>query len=105
MEVGVMIVRAVLVPVVFWILVLTVVRLAIVPPEACGNASPSEMRDAASEAARWIARNQSPDGRYTYEYNRDTETDLVGLQHRPSCRGDSVVVSGSRKSERHRSAG
>ncbi len=74
MEVGVMIVRAVLVPVVFWILVLTVVRLAIVPPEACGNASPAEMRDAAAEAARWIARNQSPDGRYTYEYNRDTGT-------------------------------
>lgn len=69
-----MIVRAVMVPVVFWIVVLTVVRLVIVPPEACGTSSPAEMRSAAAEAARWIARNQLDDGRYTYEYNRDTGT-------------------------------
>ena len=69
-----MIVRAMLLPVVFWVVVLAVLRLAVVPPEACGEASPSEMRAAAAEAARWIARNQLPDGRYTYEYNRETAT-------------------------------
>lgn len=69
-----MVVRAVLLPVVFWIVVLAVLRLAVVPPEACGDASPAEMRAAAAEGARWIARNQLSDGRYTYEYNRETAT-------------------------------
>ncbi|HEX5164144.1 MAG TPA: hypothetical protein VFV93_02010 [Thermomicrobiales bacterium] len=69
-----MIVRAVMLPVVFWVVVLTFVRLAIVPPEACVSATPAEMRAAAVEAAHWIVRNQLADGRYLYEYNRATDT-------------------------------
>jgi hypothetical protein len=69
-----MIVRAVMLPVVFWVVVLAVVRLAVVPPEACASATPAEMRAAAVEAARWILRNQQPDGSYLYEYNRATGT-------------------------------
>jgi len=69
-----MIVRAMLLPIVFWVLVLAVLRLAVVPPEACGDATSTEMRVAAAEAAGWIAGNQLADGRYTYEYNRETDT-------------------------------
>lgn len=61
-------------PVVFWVVVLAVIRLTIMPPEACGEATPAEMRTAAAEGARWITRNQQSDGRYTYEYNRETGT-------------------------------
>lgn len=69
-----MIVRAMLLPVVFWIVALAMVRLAVVPPEACGDVTSAEMRAAAAEGARWITRNQRADGSYTYEYNRDTAT-------------------------------
>ncbi len=39
-----MVVRAVVLPVVFWVMTLAVVRLAVVPPKSCSDASPSEMR-------------------------------------------------------------
>lgn len=71
-KLGEMIVRAMVLPVVFWVLVLAVLRLAVVPPEACGDTTPDEMRASAADAARWITRNQLPDGRYLYEYNRET---------------------------------
>ena len=67
-----MTIRAVLLPVAFWVVSLVVLRLAVVPPEACVDATPAEMRASAAAAARWIATNQLDDGRYTYEYNRET---------------------------------
>jgi small neutral amino acid transporter SnatA (MarC family) len=69
-----MVVRAMLLPVVFWVVVLALLRLTVALPEACYDTTPDEMRVSAAEAARWITRNQLPDGRYLYEYNRATGT-------------------------------
>ena len=41
-------------------------------PERCEPPSPAEARAAAVAAVGWFERNQLPDGRWLYRYDRDT---------------------------------
>ncbi|MBM3694634.1 MAG: hypothetical protein FJW79_01660 [Actinobacteria bacterium] len=45
-------------------------RLAVVPAEVCPEVTAAEAEAAVHEAAAWLARNQSEDGRYLYGYHR-----------------------------------
>ncbi len=56
-----------------WLVGGALLRIALVPPEACPVATPDELRAAAVAAGDWIERNQSPDGRFVYGYDRDTD--------------------------------
>jgi hypothetical protein len=45
-------------------------RLTVAAPQRCGNATVAGVRAAALAGARWIVRNQRPDGSFLYEYSR-----------------------------------
>lgn len=49
-------------------------RVAVVPPESCGDANAAAIRLAAEEAAGWMKRNVKQDGTYLYIYLADTDT-------------------------------
>lgn len=49
-------------------------RLAVAPPESCGDADPGSVRLAMEEAAGWMKRNLKSDGTYVYLYFTDTDT-------------------------------
>jgi hypothetical protein len=49
-------------------------RVAVVPPESCGQHNAAAIRVAAEEAAGWMKRNVKPDGTYLYIYLADTDT-------------------------------
>lgn len=54
------------------------------PPEHCPTYSADELRESATAAAGWFARNQHDDGRWTYLYNAtyDTEpNDYNAIRH------------------------
>lgn len=61
--------RVVLIPVLFWIVSLGAVRILVASPEDCGDIDAPSARVAAERAMEWAARNQQPDGRYTYLYD------------------------------------
>lgn len=58
-----------------WLVGGALLRIAVVPPEACPIATPDELHTAAVAAGDWIERNQSPTGRFLYGY--DQATDMV----------------------------
>ena len=47
---------------------------ALSPPERCPAVTAGELRDAASQAVDWFARNQNPDGSWLYLYEAPTDT-------------------------------
>jgi hypothetical protein len=47
-------------------------RIAVVPPEACPVVTPDEVRAAAVAAGDWLERNLDADGRFVYGYDRAT---------------------------------
>jgi hypothetical protein len=66
--------RSALLSVAFWIAFVGVLRIAVVPPESCGDANRDAITDAAVAAEGWLQRNQGSDGRYVYIYDRDSDT-------------------------------
>ena len=69
-----MVTRGALLSVAFWLVFLGVIRVAIIPPESCGETSAAAIRRAAEEAAGWMKRNQLADGRYVYLYYPETDS-------------------------------
>ncbi len=57
-----------------WSLFLLAIRIAIVPPESCGDTSLEAIDGAAHQAITWIRRNQRPDGTYLYIYNSESDS-------------------------------
>ncbi len=57
-----------------WGVFLAGTRVAVVPPESCGDANAGAIRLAMEEAAGWMKRNLKPDGTYLYIYLADTDT-------------------------------
>ena len=53
-----MLFRSTLLSAAFWVIFLTVVRVAAVPPEDCGQDDRAAIETAAREAMAWIQRNQ-----------------------------------------------
>ncbi len=66
-----MIGRSVLLSVAFWGVFAGVLRVAVIPPESCGEDNRTAIAGAAVEAKDWMVRNQLPDGRYVYAYNAE----------------------------------
>ncbi len=56
-----------------WVLGAAVVRVAIIPPEDCPEATAAEVRRAIAEASDWLERGLDAEGRYTYGYFRDRD--------------------------------
>src|SRR5690606_30476104 len=61
-----------------WAVGLAAVRVAVVPPEDCGDPTPAAVAEAVDEAAAWIARAQGDDGRYVYLYDRAERREVGG---------------------------
>lgn len=74
-DIGMKLRSGALLSVAFWGVFLAGVRLAVVPPESCGDTDPAAVRLAMEEAAEWMKRNLKPDGTYVYLYF--TETDSI----------------------------
>jgi hypothetical protein len=51
-----------------------ILRVAVVPPESCGDDRIQSIETAAVEAQDWLVRNQGSDGRYLYEYDALSDT-------------------------------
>ena len=66
--------RSALLSVAFWIAFVGVLRIAVVPPESCGDADRGAIAEAAVAANGWLKRNQGSDGRYVYIYDHDSDT-------------------------------
>ena len=65
--------RRVVAVVVAWVAVLGVARGVVALPERCPPATEGQVRAAAGEAVGWFERNQGPDGRWLYRYDRDAD--------------------------------
>jgi hypothetical protein len=63
-----------LLSVAFWMVAAGFLRVAIIPPESCGDTERASIASAAIAARDWIVRNQHPDGSYTYLYVVDADT-------------------------------
>ena len=57
-----------------WLVFAAVLRVAVIPPESCGESGEVAIKTASIRAAGWMERNLGPDGRYTYVYDADTDT-------------------------------
>jgi hypothetical protein len=57
-----------------WLVGGMLLRVAIVPPEACPAVTPDEVRAAAVAAGDWLERNLDANGRFVYGYDRATDT-------------------------------
>lgn len=66
--------RLAVLPFVFWLAVLGVVRAGLALPEGGGDPTAVQLRASASAAGDWLLRHQLADGTYRYEWNRDTNT-------------------------------
>lgn len=67
-----------------WLVGGALLRIALVPAEACPSVTPDDMRAAAVAAGDWIERNLDDDGRFLYGYNQDTDevnTDYNIVRH------------------------
>ena len=53
-----------------WILALAVVRVTVLLPERCPPVDDAGIRGGVAEAVEWFERNQGPDGRWLYRYDR-----------------------------------
>lgn len=70
--------RRVRLGVITWLAVLIALRLLILQPERCGDATHDEVTDAAALAVGWLVRNQHPDGTWLYRYDAGAGSDLGG---------------------------
>src|SRR5437867_517159 len=66
--------RPALLSVALWTVFLAGIRVAVIPPESCGDATLPAIARAAEEARDWMKRNQFADGRYVYLYYPGTDT-------------------------------
>jgi hypothetical protein len=66
--------RSFLLSVATWCAFAAMLRVAVVPPESCGETDAAALDAAAREATAWIVRNQQPDGAYTYVYFPDEDS-------------------------------
>ncbi len=57
-----------------WVVGAVILRTTLLTPQICPAVTVEDAQGAAVAAADWIARSQQEDGRYVYEYNRDTDT-------------------------------
>jgi hypothetical protein len=64
--------RSALLSAAFWVVFLTGVRVAAVPPEDCGENNAAAIESSARLAIAWIENNQLSDGTFVYEYNAET---------------------------------
>jgi hypothetical protein len=69
-----MLFRSVFLSIAFWGVFAAGIRVAVIPPESCGDTSEATLVRAASGAAAWMSRNQYDDGRYVYLYYPETDT-------------------------------
>lgn len=53
-----------------WAAGFTVLRLTIAGPEQCDQPTVASLEAAIEAAAQWLVRNQEPDGRFLYEFDR-----------------------------------
>ena len=65
--------RRVVAVVVAWVAVLGLAGGVVALPERCPRATEAQVRAAAGEAVGWFERNQGPDGRWLYRYDRDED--------------------------------
>ena len=56
-----------------WIGSFVILRLSVLAPEDCPDAPRAELEASAVAAAAWIERSQGDDGRFLYEYDRETD--------------------------------
>lgn len=56
-----------------WVVGAVVLRTTLLTPQVCPVVTVEEANAAALAAAEWIVRAQQDDGRYVYEYNRETD--------------------------------
>lgn len=65
--------RRVVAVVIAWVAVLGLAGGVVALPERCPPATEAQVRAAAGEAVGWFERNQGPDGRWLYRYDRDED--------------------------------
>ena len=56
-----------------WIGSFVILRLSVLAPEDCPDVPRAELEASAVAAAAWIERSQGDDGRFLYEYDRETD--------------------------------
>lgn len=61
-----------------WALLAAAFRGVVAVPERCGDVSVERLRASVSEAVGWFDRNERPDGRWLYRYDRSEDRDLGG---------------------------
>ncbi|MGH9275024.1 MAG: hypothetical protein ACRDZU_10290, partial [Acidimicrobiales bacterium] len=61
-----------------WLVGFAALRLSLLAPEACPRVSNATLLDSAAAAADWIEAGQERDGRYLYEYDRDSDEAASG---------------------------
>jgi hypothetical protein len=61
-----------------WVVVLVAVRLVVLQPERCGEATAGDVRQAAAATTAWLVTNQATDGSWLYRYDRRDDVDLGG---------------------------
>ncbi len=68
----------VLLSVAFWIVFAGFIRVAVVPPESCGDERITSVQAATAGAEEWLWRNQKPDGSYLYLYDAGSDRVIGG---------------------------
>jgi hypothetical protein len=61
-----------------WLATFLGLRLVVAPTERCPDVTTASLRAGVAEAVGWYQRNEQPDGRWLYEYDANTGTDLGG---------------------------
>lgn len=64
--------------VITWVAVLMALRLLVLQPERCGEATEADVTAAATSAVNWLVRNQASDGTWLYRYAAESDDDLGG---------------------------
>ncbi len=70
--------RRVILAAVAWVVGLVGFRVAVVPPERCGDPEPAAVLAATGRAADWLVDGLGPDGSFVYRYDRDAGARLGG---------------------------
>lgn len=73
-----------------WVAVIGLMRVVVALPEHCPPVTVASLRQGATEAVAWLARNQYDDGRWLYRYDRAEDEDLRGYN---TVRHAGVVMS------------
>jgi hypothetical protein len=72
-----------------WVLGAAVMRVAVVPPEACPPASAADVESAAAAAGEWLVRNLDAEGRFLYGY--DLAADEINTDYNIVRHGGAVM--------------